>query len=137
MKAGSAKDKASVVLLLLYVLFLLSLSVLKSAQLFLPFISSLEASLGGDKLMHFYLASLLSFLAWPVAQLFSNKKYSTFFVLFSLFFILALCLLLDEFHQVLISARYFDLNDTLYGVSGLVLGLLIRVSLSKLVFGGR
>ena len=135
MEAGSVKNKISVVLLILYVLFLMFMTGFKSAQLYLPFISSLEASLGGDKLMHFYLASLLAVLAWPVARLFNNKKYSPFLVLFFLFLILSICLLLDELHQTLISARYFDLSDTLYGMSGLVLGLLIRASVGKWAFG--
>ncbi|MEH6345136.1 MAG: VanZ family protein [Bermanella sp.] len=131
MRFESIKDKVNVVLLLLYCLFLLLLSGFKSAQIGLPIISALEVSLAGDKLMHFYLALLLSFLAWPVALLISNKKYNTFIVLALVFGFLSVLLALDELHQLLVDSRHFELKDTLFGVSGLVLGLLIRLLLDK------
>ncbi len=131
MKLESIKNKMDVVLLLLYSLFLLLLSGLKSAQLCLPTISTLEVGLGGDKLMHFYLALLLSFLAWPVALLINNKKYSASVVATFLFGLLSTLLLLDESHQLSVDSRHFELKDTLFGVSGLAMGLVIRVVLDK------
>ena len=125
------KNKVDVILLLLYGLFLLLLSGLKSAQLCLPVISTLEVVLGGDKLMHFYLALLLSFLAWPVALLINNKKYSTSIVFTLLFGFLSLLLALDELHQLLVGSRYFELKDTLFGVAGLIMGFVIRMVLNK------
>lgn len=131
MRLESLKDKFNVIFLLLYTLFLLLLSGLKSAQLGLSVISVLEASLGGDKLMHFYLALLLSFLAWPVALLINNKKCNLFIVAALLIAFLSASLALDELHQLLVVSRHFELKDTLFGVSGLVTGLLIRVLLDK------
>jgi len=131
MGVKSIKNKVNVVLLLLYGLFLLLLSGLKSAQLCLIAISTLEVALGGDKLMHFYLALLLSFLAWPVALLINNKKYSASIVFTLLFSFLSLLLALDELQQLLVSSRYFEFKDTLFGVSGLAMGLVIRVVLNK------
>ncbi len=127
----NTKSMINVSLLLLYSLFLLLLSGLKSAQLCLPFISALEVTLGGDKFMHFYLAWLLSFLAWPVALLINNKKYSTFILSALLFSFLSVSLLLDELLQLMVISRHFDLSDTLFGVSGLGLGLLFRITLYK------
>jgi len=127
----SIKNKVNVILLLLYGLFLLLLSGLKSAQLCLLAISTLEVGLGGDKLMHFYLALLLSFLAWPVALLINNKKYSTSIVFTLLFCFLSVLLIFDELHQLVLISRHFELKDTLFGVSGLAMGLVIRMVLNK------
>ncbi len=127
----SIKNKVNVILLLLYGLFLLLLSGLKSAQLCLSFISTIEVGLGGDKLVHFYLALLLSFLAWPVALLINSKKYSASIVFTLLFGFLSVLLILDELHQLVLISRHFELQDTLFGVSGLAMGLVIRVVLNK------
>jgi hypothetical protein len=117
----SCKNKSSAVLFAVYCVALLLLSGFKSADICVQYISAFERWLGGDKLMHFYLAALLAFLALPVAR---NVRYKnkTISVLM-LFVLLMACLLVDEFHQALISTRYFDGYDTFFGGLGLIAGL--------------
>jgi hypothetical protein len=102
------------------------LSLFKSAEVFLPAIYQFEAWLGGDKLMHLKLASVLSVLACFTA---SNIKMGfalhTFWRLLGVQSLLASCLLLDEAHQYLAASRRFEWLDFYYGAGGLLIGLLI------------
>lgn len=110
-----------------YCLFLLGLSVCKSAELLLPEIHGFEAWLGGDKLMHLKLALLLSFViltAFAPKGLF-HRAWRVLLIM--LLLIIALCI--DELHQLLLGSRRFEWLDTAYGVLGLGLGLLGRLLL--------
>lgn len=100
------------------------LSFLKSAELFLPDIYQFEAWLGGDKLVHLKLSILLSFLACACAL--KLKIWGQLKLEWKLFFIqlfLMIALLLDESHQYLASSRRFEWLDYVYGISGLLIGL--------------
>lgn len=100
-------------LFLVYLAFLVLLSVCKSAEIFLPYIYQFEAFLGGDKWMHFKLALLLGFFAVSV---FSAKK------LVLVLLVLLIGLFVDEAMQYLLASRRFEWLDALYGVSGLLFG---------------
>jgi VanZ family protein len=100
------------------------LSFFKSAELFLPSIHQFEVWLGGDKLMHLKLSTLLSFLA--CAGVHKLKLWGELKLLWKLFFIqlfLTIALLLDESHQYFASTRRFEWLDYSYGISGLFIGL--------------
>ncbi|MEY8199707.1 MAG: VanZ family protein [Colwellia sp.] len=126
------KSKLNVMLFALYCTVLMLMSGFKSAEMYLQYINSLEMWLGGDKLMHLYLALVLAFLALPVASVISVKgKISTVFTLFAM---LMVCLLLDELHQAGVSTRYFDWYDTLFGGLGLMVGLGARLFFDRFIF---
>jgi VanZ family protein len=113
-----------IVIFVLYCFFLLSLSALKSAGLFLPLLLQFEAMLGGDKLMHLQLALVLSLLACLASRVFFVRKAIALpWQLMAVFIILSAGLLLDELHQYLLSSRHFELMDTAFGVTGVALGL--------------
>ena len=124
----SFNNKLNVTLLFVYCVCLLALTMCKSFQLFLPELAYIEKSLGGDKWQHFTLALILSYLVWPVAWRW-NGQGSFARVKFNLavFLLLVSALLADEFHQYFIRSRYFEWRDIQYGVSGLFLGLAIRL----------
>lgn len=128
------------VILLIYGCFLISLSVFKTSEIFLPYIYQLEAFLGGDKLMHLKLSAVLSILA--LFALISNNKQGLKLLVHALgiCFLLITGLMLDELHQALISTRRFEWLDFAYGVSGISIGLaayltfiLLRVTQKRLV----
>lgn len=112
-------------LFVLYALLLFLLSASKSAELFLPQILALQAWLGGDKLMHLKLASVLSFVAITAFAPLKSKRRPL--VLLIIMALLASALLADELHQLLLGSRHFDWADTAYGLLGLVLGLISRL----------
>lgn len=109
----------------LYASFLLGLSFAKSAGFGLPFLYALEASVGGDKALHFSLALVLGLLgqwaAWRVIRLSHCRRMVLVFVL------LALGLLVDEMHQYFIASRRFDWGDVVWGSGGLLLGTALFV----------
>ncbi len=121
----TGKNKLNVMLFVLYCAALLLMSGFKSAEMYLHYINGFEKWLGGDKLMHLYLAMVLAFLAMPVARAvnYKNKALNVF----TLFIILITCLLLDELHQVMVGSRHFDWHDTVFGGLGLIIGLSIRL----------
>ncbi len=121
----TGKNKLNLMLFVLYCAALLLMSGFKSAEMYLHYINGFEKWLGGDKLMHLYLAMVLAFLAMPVARA-VNYKNKTLNV-FTLFIILIACLLLDELHQAMVGSRHFDWHDTLFGGLGLIMGLSIRL----------
>ena len=104
---------------------LIALSAFKTAELFLPSIYQLEAFLGGDKLMHLKLSSVLSCLAlWA----FIPKTLAAFSGLFFvrcllIVLLLAVGLSLDEFHQAFTTTRRFEYMDLAHGVTGIGIGL--------------
>ena len=119
------KNKLNLIVFFLYCAALLLMSGFKSAEMYLHYINGFEKWLGGDKLMHLYLAMVLALLAMPVARAvtYKNKALNVF----TLFIILITCLLLDELHQAMVGSRHFDSHDTLYGGLGLIIGLTIRL----------
>jgi VanZ like family. len=120
----------NVILFFLYGVLLLLMSSFKSAGMYLQYIGGIEVWLGGDKLMHLYLAIVLAWLALPVARCVKYKGKSLSVV--SLFVFLLVCLLLDELHQAGVVSRYFDWRDTLFGGLGLIAGLVLRLSIEPL-----
>jgi VanZ family protein len=128
----SFKNKLNVTLLLAYCVCLLALTVCKSFQLFLPELAYIEKSLGGDKWQHFTLALILSYLVWPVAWRWNGQgSFARVKFTLAVFLLLVSALLADEFPQYFIKSRYFEWRDILYGVSGLFLGLAIRLLFAR------
>jgi len=121
----TSKNKLNVIVFVLYCALLLLMSGFKSAEMYLQAINGFEKWLGGDKLMHLYLAMVLAFLAMPVARAASYKNKALNVV--SLFVILMSCLLLDELHQAGVGSRYFEWQDTLFGGLGLIIGLSVSL----------
>ncbi len=121
----TGKNKLNLILFVLYCALLLLMSGFKSAEMYLQYINGLETWLGGDKLMHLYLAMVLAFLALPVARALKVKNKALNVV--TLFVLLMSCLLLDELHQAGVSSRHFDWHDTLFGGLGLIMGLSVRL----------
>lgn len=108
-----------------YAIFLLALSACKSTGIGLSELNLLQGALGGDKLMHFQLAGLLAFLGFTAFASVNTRSRVT--RLFTVLLLLAGVLLMDEFHQYYVGARHFDWLDTVYGVFGLLVGLVIRL----------
>ncbi len=129
----TGKNKLNLILFVLYCALLLLMSGFKSAEMYLHYINGLEKWLGGDKLMHLYLAMVLALLAMPVARAvnYKNKALNVF----TLFVILIACLLLDELHQAMLGSRHFDWHDTLFGGLGLIIGLSIRLFFEQNILG--
>lgn len=109
----------------IYGCFLIALSALKTAELFLPYIYQLESVLGGDKLMHLKLSAALSFLALLVFV----PKWGSVWGLKVVIRCLLVCLLLiiglslDELHQAFTSTRRFEFMDLAHGIAGICIGL--------------
>ncbi|MBL4799491.1 MAG: VanZ family protein [Oleispira sp.] len=115
-----------IIIFVLYCFFLLTLSALKSAGLFLPLLLQFQAMLGGDKLMHLQLATILSLLACLAFQIFFVRKaIDLIWQLLVIFVVLSTALLLDELHQYLLSSRHFELMDTVFGILGIAIGLVV------------
>jgi VanZ family protein len=94
--------------------------------MFLPYIYTLESWLGGDKLMHLKLSfglSLLALMTFVQAKAITKGLFQSFVVCF----ILISGLLVDEFHQALVSTRRFEWLDLSYGVTGIFMGLLLFI----------
>lgn len=112
--------------LVVYACFLVSLSVFKTAEMFLPHIYALESWLGGDKLMHLKLSfglSLLALMTFVQAKAIVKRLFQSIMVCF----ILVSGLFADEFHQALVSTRRFEWLDLSYGVTGIFMGLLLFI----------
>ena len=105
---------------LLYGTFLVVLSGCKSAGVFLPFILAMEHWFGGDKWMHFYLALLLSLLANFAAVRVIKLSWLPRILLVAA--VLMVALILDEMHQYLVALRRFDLQDSVWGGAGVLVG---------------
>lgn len=131
------KSKLNLFLLVFYAFFLLALTMFKSIEVFRSELAFIEASLGGDKIEHFILALLLSFLVWPVAWSLNNSRYSKARVTVFTLLLLILALLLDELHQFFISSRHFDWQDSAFGVAGLLVGLILRVLIVFFLFSNK
>lgn len=119
-----------------YGFFLVLLSFFKTIEIFLPYIHALEAGLGGDKLMHLQLATLLTTLALLAfgshASLKKKASSMTFLqvAIRGIFvcLIIASGLLADELLQSMVSTRRFEWSDFNYGASGIAASAIIYVS---------
>ncbi|WP_430462256.1 VanZ family protein [Thalassolituus sp. LLYu03] len=116
-----------IVLFLAYAVALVALSGLKSGGFFLPEILALEALLGGDKWMHFILASPLSLLAALASEAVAKVSYALRIV--AVMLVLVPGLLADELHQQFFASRHFDWLDSLWGCAGLTFGCLVYLLL--------
>jgi glycopeptide antibiotics resistance protein len=107
---------------ILYGVLLLALSVFKSAEVALPTVYEIERWLGGDKWMHFKLSGILAILACfaseRVLDLAAIKR------TLRVFPVLALALATDEALQFLTATRRFELLDLMWGIAGLLTGVL-------------
>lgn len=105
-----------------YGVVLILLSAFKSAEIGLTYIYGVEHWLGGDKWMHFKLSGILAILACfaseRVLDLAAIKR--TLFVLPAL----VLALALDEALQYVTASRRFELLDLVWGVCGLLSGVI-------------
>jgi hypothetical protein len=124
--------RIKIIALILYGCFLIALSFLKTAEVMLPTIYQLESMLGGDKLMHLTLSSLLSFIAlWAlVPNLLEGLKFNIARWLLWCLVICALLitgLLIDELHQAFVKSRRFEWLDLAYGVGGIGVGCIIFI----------
>ena len=128
------KSKLNFLLFIFYAVFLAALTIFKSLKIFTPELAFIEASLGGDKLEHFFLALLLSLLVWPVVWGFNDGRLPKVIVTFFTLLLLVFALLLDELHQFFISSRHFDWQDIAFGVAGLLVGLILRVLIMRFLF---
>ena len=105
-----------------YGALLVLLSAFKSIELFLPQITWLEHSLGGDKWMHFKLSTLLAILAcFASEQVLDLRPVNRSLVVFG---VLLFALALDEALQYGLASRRFELLDLAYGSAGLLCGTL-------------
>jgi hypothetical protein len=125
-----------VVSLIVYGCFLIALSLLKTNEVLLPVIYQIEAMLGGDKLMHLILSSLLCVIAlWALVP--NLTESSGLNIGRWLFWCLWVCvllilgLLLDEFHQAFVSSRRFELLDFAYGVGGIGIGFVVFIIINS------
>lgn len=123
--------------LILYGCFLITLSFFKTAEIMLPTIYQFESLLGGDKLMHLTLSSLLSLIAlWALVP--SLLKGLELNVIRWLLWCLGICallttgLLVDELHQAFVKSRRFEWLDLAYGVGGVGIGFIIFTIISLL-----
>lgn len=120
--------------LVIYGCFLIALSVFKTAELFLPTIYGLENFFGGDKLMHLKLSMVLSVLALlavtPSRDCARNGVANTkvLWRAAGVSLLLVVGLFADELHQALVSTRRFEWWDFAYGISGIIIGLLLFIS---------
>lgn len=104
----------------IYALSVFFMSVCKSSEIFVGYISALEIAVGGDKNLHFVLAMPLAFFALLAAEQWFN--FSAWLRNSLVIVVLLLMLLAEEFSQFWLSSRHLDLNDTLYGFSGIFVG---------------
>ena len=109
------------VLFIGYTFLLVLLSGLKSAGLFLHQIHALELFLGGDKWMHLLLAVPLSFLANLAAERVMKLSFIARIIL--VLAVLVFGLMVDELHQQFFASRRFDWMDSVWGSTGLLVGL--------------
>ncbi|MDF1762621.1 MAG: VanZ family protein [Oleibacter sp.] len=118
-------------ILMVYGVFLVGLSVCKSAEWFLPQLYVIEHWLGGDKWMHLTLSTILASLVFFATErkigMTGVKRVTILFVI--LFVLLAT----DELLQYFVSTRRLDIKDFVAGMTGLVLGLLFYVVLNGLL----
>ena len=116
----NARPGFSGLVLIVYLLLLVLMSTFKSLEIFIPQIHALEHWFGGDKVMHFVLAALLSLLAcFASEQVFRLKTSKRILTILAT---LSACLLLDELLQYQVPSRKFDLLDLAAGYSGLLTG---------------
>ena len=119
----NARPGFSGLVFIVYLLFLVLMSTFKSLEIFIPQIHALEHWFGGDKVMHFVLAALLSLLAcFASEQVFRLKTSKRILTILAT---LSACLLLDELLQYQVPSRKFDLMDLAAGYSGLLAGSVI------------
>tara|TARA_Y100000296_G_scaffold48185_1_gene55210 strand:- start:4724 stop:5140 length:417 start_codon:yes stop_codon:yes gene_type:complete len=116
---------------LLYCIFLICLSGLKSAGLFLPHIYDLEQWMGGDKWMHLKFSAILSILACFASE--RVLDLAAFRRMLVVLLSLMLALAIDESLQYLLVSRRFEFLDYAYGLSGVVSG----ISLYALILAAR
>lgn len=117
-------------LLLIYVIFLITLSGLKSSGIAVHWIHALELYLGGDKWAHFLLAVPLSLLGNLVAE--AVIKVSPAKRIIIVLTVLTMALVMDELHQFFVAIRHFDWKDTLYGFGGVLTGVLLYVFVRRI-----
>jgi hypothetical protein len=114
--------KSKVILLIVYGCFLITLSIFKTTEIMLPAIFRMEFFLGGDKLTHLILSSILSFLAlWALAY---KSSKGLMYRCFIICLLLIIGLLADELHQALVGSRRFEWLDFACGVGGIGLGFM-------------
>ena len=102
-----------------YASFLAFLSICKSFAIFSDYINALEKLAGGDKTLHLILATPLALLFLLMAENFLASLGVR--ILVCLVF-LSGALLMDEVLQFRLSHRHFDWWDSLYGITGILLG---------------
>jgi len=102
-------------------------SVLKSAGILSHQISELEWSVGGDKHLHFLIASTLGFVSvWMTPK--NNRKIFGLCGFVTLFLYLAV--ITDEFSQYYLPRREFSFLDMAMDVSGVSFGVIVYALLS-------
>lgn len=107
--------------MLLYASCLIALSVSKSLGWFKSDIRSLQAILGGDKATHLIAVGILGFISsflidYSKGKLWFNKLIWVFLVVSALLFV-------DEFLQLFLKNRVFDMYDLYYGWAGALVGV--------------
>lgn len=112
-----------VVLFIAYAVLLVVLSACKSAGLFLHEIHAAEVFFGGDKWMHLILAVPLSLLANIASERVMKLSSSARIVLVLTGLVLGL--MADELHQQFFASRRFDWMDSVWGSTGLLVGLAV------------
>lgn len=122
MSGQQSKDVIWIGIFVVYGMFVLALSALKSAEIALPTLYEIERWFGGDKWMHFKLSGILAILACfaseRVLDLAAIKRGLYVFP------VLLAALALDEALQFITDTRRFELLDLAWGVAGLLAGVL-------------
>jgi VanZ family protein len=88
------------------------------------FTNQLEVWIGGDKILHLVLASILSLL--------SMMSFSCRFSWWKILAVLMVIISIEETIQIFLPNRYFGFNDLLAGWSGLICGAILH-KLLKLI----
>jgi VanZ family protein len=103
-------------------------SVFKSSGMLAQQLSLLEWSVGGDKILHFMVASSLSFCSVWATPLWQRKwlrlaGWPTLFLL--------VAVVIDELSQYYLPRRQFSLQDLAVNVGGIVVGVLMFTLVGK------
>ena len=121
-KNQSVGYRWAVYLFVSYAIVLMLLSGLKSAEVALAQIHTIEAWLGGDKNMHFTLSAILAVLACFASKRVLDLAPITRTIV--VFCVLVTALSLDEGLQYVLASRRFELLDLAFGSLGLLTGTL-------------
>jgi|DeeseametaMP0139_FD_contig_81_775469_length_728_multi_5_in_0_out_0_1 VanZ family protein len=127
-KNQSVGYRWAVYLFVSYAIVLMLLSGLKSAEVALAQIHTIEAWLGGDKNMHFTLSAILAVLACFASERVLDLAPVTRTI--GVVLLLGLALSVDEALQYTLASRRFELLDLAYGSLGLLTGVLGYLSVT-------